>query len=66
MADTHVANQGTHVARPKHVTHQATAFVHIEGVAIGGDNPGGILSAMLQDLQAVVEELIDRALADDS
>ncbi len=34
--------------------------MHVEGIAFAGGNAGGILTAMLQDHQTVVKQLIDR------
>ena len=66
MADAHFADQGTHVARPKHVAHQAATLVHIKCIAICGDDSGGVLAAMLQHLKAIVQKLIHLTFSDDS
>jgi len=34
-------------------------FVHVEAPGLGSGDAGGILAAMLQHLQAVIEQLID-------
>ena len=39
------------------VGHQAHSLVHVQGVAVGGDDPGRLLSAMLQRMQSEVGEL---------
>jgi hypothetical protein len=36
----------------------------MESTALRGDDAGGILAAVLQELQTVIEQLIDRALCD--
>ena len=61
-----VAEQRAHVARAEDVAHQAAALVHVEGRALGGDDAGGILAAMLQHQQPVIEQLVDRVLRDDT
>jgi hypothetical protein len=39
--------------------------VHVEGIALCGHDAGGILAAMLQHLQTVVKQLINRGLRND-
>ncbi len=41
-------------------------LVHVERVALGGDDAGGVLAAVLQEEQPVVEQLVDGSAADDS
>src|SRR5205085_1505727 len=53
-----------HVARAEHVAHQAGALVHVEGLVLGGDDAGRILAAVLQQQQAIVEQLVHRPLGD--
>ena len=53
------AEQRTHVARAEHVAHHAAALVHVEGRALGSSDAGGILTAVLQHQQSVVEQLVD-------
>ena len=60
MGDTGVAEQDPHVPGPEHVAHQAIALVHGELPAVRGDDAGRILAAMLQQQQAIVEQLVDR------
>lgn len=65
LADARGARQGTHVARAEYVAHQAVRLVHIELVALRRRNARGILPAMLQQQQAVIEQLVDRPAPDD-
>ena len=53
-----------HVARAEHVAHVALSLVHVEHVAFARDDAGRVLAAMLQEHQAVVEQLVDRRLRD--
>ena len=66
MRDADVAEQRAHVARAEHVAHQAAALVHVEFAAFGGDDPGGVLPAVLQHQQPVVQQLVDGRLGDDA
>ncbi len=53
------ATQIAHVAGAKDIAHQARAFVHVEHVVLDRANAGSILTAMLEHLQSVVEQLVD-------
>ena len=66
MGDTHVARQSAHVARAENVAHEAGALVHEKGVVLARGDAGRILSAMLQDHQPIVEQLVDRPVSHDS
>ena len=63
MPDPGIADQGAHVAGAEHVAHHAAAFVHVKAVAVAGHDAGCILSAVLKDLQPVIQELIDGRFA---
>jgi len=65
LADAGRAGQRAHVARAEHVAHQAVRLVHIELVALRRRNARGVLPAMLQQQQAVIEQLVDRPAPDD-
>jgi hypothetical protein len=60
MGDAPIAHQVAHVAGAEHVAHKPRAFMHVESPALAGGDAGGILAAMLQHLQTVIEQLIDR------
>lgn len=62
LPDADVARQAAHVARAEHVAHHAVGFVHVEVVAVRRGDSRRILPAMLQEQQAVIDELIDGAL----
>ena len=66
MGDARVAQQGAHVARAEHVAHQAVALVQIEGVAVQRGDARRILPAVLQYLQAVIQQLVDGVVSDDA
>ena len=66
LAEPDIARQRTHVARAKHVTHHALGLVHVELASLLGDNAGGILATVLQQQQAVVNQLVNRGFADDA
>ena len=58
----HIALQVAHVTGAEYVAHQAGAFVHVEGPTFRCDDAGRILAAMLQQLQAVIQQLVNRCL----
>ncbi len=59
LADARRARQAAHIARAEHVAHQAVGLVHVESAAVGGRDARGVLTAVLQQQQAVVNQLID-------
>ena len=44
----------------EHVSHQAGALVHVKASAFGGGNARRVLATVLQHLQPVVQQLVDR------
>ena len=62
MRDARVALQCTHVAGAKHIAHQTVVLVQMESMPVQRGDAGSILPAMLQDLQAVIQQLIGRYL----
>ena len=66
VADSPVADQVAHVARAEHVAHQARPLVHVELRAVCGGDAGGVLPAMLEHLQAIVEQLVNGRSRDDA
>ncbi|MCY1559874.1 hypothetical protein D9M68_969550 [compost metagenome] len=65
LADAGRTRQRAHVARAEDVAHQAMGLVHIELVALRRRDARGVLPAMLQQQQAVIEQLVDRPAPDD-
>ncbi|MNQ92744.1 hypothetical protein D3C85_1081780 [compost metagenome] len=61
LADAGRARQAAHVAGAEHIAHEAVGLVHVEGAAVGRGDAGCILSAVLQQQQAVIDQLVDRA-----
>ena len=55
MGNARVAVQIAHIPRAEDFADHAFAFVHVETAILCGHNPGGVLSAVLQHLQAVIE-----------
>ena len=66
VADADRAQQVAHVARAEDVAHVAARLVHVKRRAVVGDDAGGVLAAMLQEQQPVVEHLVDRRVGDDA
>jgi short-subunit dehydrogenase len=50
----------------KDLANQTGVFAEVKPIAVNGDYPGSILSAMLQNRQCVIDVLINWALAHDS
>jgi hypothetical protein len=66
MTDAEIADQLLHVARVEDIAHQAIIFAQIEFALVAGDDAGGVLAAMLQHGQRIVDILVDVALGDDT
>ncbi len=66
LAQAHGAGQRAHVAGAEHVAHHALGLVHVDLAALQRDDARRILAAMLQQQQRVIDQLVDRALADDA
>ncbi len=58
MGDAPIALQVPHVARAKHVAHQTGPLVHAKTPRIRGGDSRGVLAAVLEHLQAIVEQLV--------
>ena len=66
VADADMAQEIAHVARAKDVADVAARLVHVKRRAVVGHDAGGVLAAMLQQQQPVVEHLVDRRMGDDA
>jgi len=66
VRDAHVAAEIAHVPRAEDVAHHARRLVHVEHVVLGRDDARGVLPAMLQQQQPVIEQLVDGGLRDDA
>src|SRR6185436_4376827 len=66
MRDAHVAHEVAHVARAEDIAHQALALVHVEAVALGRDDAGCVLAAVLEHRQAVIEQLVHGGAGNDA
>ena len=66
MTHADIAGQFEHMALLKHVPHQPITLFDVQPIATPGDDTRGILPAMLQYGQRIINGLIDRALADDT
>src|SRR5690606_41634210 len=58
LAQTAVARQRAHIAGTEDVAHESVRLVHIEELLMRGGNARRILTAMLQQQQAVVNQLV--------
>ncbi len=63
VPDPDVALEFEHVLLLKHIAHQPRILAHEEFAVLRGHDAGGILAAMLQNRQRVIDSLIDRAYA---
>ena len=66
MTDAEIALELEHMAGVKHIAHQAVVLAQVKPPVGAGDDPRGILSAVLQHRQCIVDRLIDRRAADDT
>ena len=66
VTDAHRAEQRTHVTRAIGLTNLALCLKQMKLTSIGGGHAGGILTAVLEQQQCVVDVLINRFLRDDS
>ena len=66
VADAGGAHQVAHVARAEHVLHEARALVHVEDRALARHDARGVLAAVLQQEQAVVQQLVDGRMRNDA
>jgi hypothetical protein len=66
MGDADMTRQRAHVARPKYVAHHAGAFLHVEGLVLAGDDARRVLAAVLQEQQAVIEQLVNGRASDNA
>ena len=58
VAEAHGAGESAHVAGAVRLAHLALGLVHVEGAAVGRGDAGRILSAVLQQQEAVVNQLV--------
>jgi hypothetical protein len=59
VSDTHLTYQTLHVTLMEHIAYQTIILAQEESPLIAGYNAGGVLAAMLQDGQGIIERLID-------
>jgi hypothetical protein len=63
VANANVALQALHVARLENIAHQAFAFALVKFSTLVGHDTRGVLAAVLQHCQRVVQVLVDVALS---
>ena len=67
VADADVTLELEHVVLLEDIAHESTALAHAQlAFARGGGDAGGILAAMLQHRERIVEALVDGAGSDDA
>ena len=67
VADADVALQLEHVVLLEDIAHESTALAHAQlALTRGGGDAGGVLAAMLQHRERIVEALVDGAGTDDA
>jgi hypothetical protein len=64
VPETYVPAQAQHVAALEHVTDETIALARMQPPVLFGHDACGILAAVLQHRQRVVQALVDRFLAD--
>ena len=66
VADADIALELDHVLLLKHIAHQPGVLAHEQLAGLAGHDAGGILAAVLQNRQRVIDPLIDRTHTDHS
>jgi hypothetical protein len=66
MAHAHVALELLHRALVEHVAHQALSLVDEQLAVLDGRDARGVLAAMLQHRQCVIDALVDSTGTDDA
>ena len=66
MSDADAAAQLQHVVAVEHVAHQSRALVQAQPFTIDGRDARGVLAAMLQNGQRVIQRRCDFGFADDA
>ena len=66
LAQAAVARQRAHVAGAEHITHHAFGLVHEELALLLGHDAGRVLAPVLQQQQGVIDQLINRGVADNT
>ena len=60
MCNPRIPEQRTHMTRAEHIAHQPVVLVQMKGIPFQRRYAGRVLTAMLQDLQAVIQQLVGR------
>src|SRR5271168_2919473 len=66
MSDSYIAPEFEHVFLLKHVAHQPRILAHEQLAVLRGHDARGVLTAVLQHRQRIINALIDRAHPDHS
>ena len=66
LAQAAVARQRTHVAGAEHIAHHALGLVHEKLALLLGHDAGRILAPVLQQQQGVIDQLVDRGVANNT
>ena len=66
LAQPDIARQGAHVAGAKNVAHHALGLVHEKFTVQLRDDARRVLPAVLQQQKAVIDQLIDRSVTDNT
>src|SRR6185503_6964860 len=66
VSDSRVALQLDHMLLLKHIANESASLAYVQFAFAGGGDAGGVLSAVLQNGQRVIDSLIDRAGSDDA
>jgi hypothetical protein len=66
MPNADIADHRTHVAGAKNVPYQTVSLMHVERIALRGNDASGVLPPMLEHQQAVVQQLVDGSLRNET
>ena len=66
VADAHLSRQVDHVLVVEHIAREAVFLAQMQSTFVAGHDPGGILPAVLQHQQGIIEFLVCVFVGDDA
>src|SRR5690606_3790483 len=66
LSNAGITRQGTHITRAEDIANKTISLVHGECMTAVGGDASGILTAVLQQQQCIVDELINRVVGNDA
>ena len=66
MPYPHVADELQHMPGLEDIAYQALRLAQVQAPVVAGDDPGGVLAAVLEDREPIVEGLVHAVPGDDA